>query len=99
MAVRIRLKRMGRTHSPFYRICAMDSRAPRDGRVIEELGTYDPADSTGTETVVLNKERAEYWLSVGAKPSETVLSILRKHDVAIPIKAKRKKRRKQPKES
>ncbi len=73
----LRLKRMGRKHSPFYRLGAMDKRAPRDGRVLEELGWYDPA-APEEKQMSFNAERIDYWLSVGAQPSETVRSLLRK---------------------
>ena len=79
MAVRIRLKRMGRTHRPFYRICAMDARAPRDGRVIEELGYYDPMVRETDARAVLNGERIDYWLGVGAQPSDKVKVLIRKY--------------------
>lgn len=79
MAVRIRLKRMGRTHRPFYRVCAMDSRTPRDGRVIEELGHYDPMVSDTDARAVLNKERIDHWLSVGAKPTDNVSTLIKKY--------------------
>lgn len=69
MAVRIRMKKMGRKHRAFFRICAVDSRSPRDGRVIEELGTYDPKVPDIDARVVLNNERVAYWLSVGALAS------------------------------
>ncbi|MBN2583929.1 MAG: 30S ribosomal protein S16 [Planctomycetes bacterium] len=77
MAVKIRMKRIGRTNRPFYRINAVDSRSARDGRVIEELGSYDPHGSDDKK-VRLNAERVQYWLSVGAQPSETVRSFLKK---------------------
>ena len=96
MSVKLRLKRIGRKNRPFYRIAVMDTRTPRGGRAIEIIGHYNPLPKDSAETVV-KKERAEYWLSVGAIASETVLSILKKHEVAIPIKAKRKKRRKKAK--
>jgi small subunit ribosomal protein S16 len=76
MAVKIRLKRMGAKNAPAYRIVVADSRSPRDGRFIEELGSYDPK-RPGTN-FVLNLERAKYWLSVGAQPSETVASFIKK---------------------
>ncbi|HDY64924.1 MAG TPA: 30S ribosomal protein S16 [Phycisphaerae bacterium] len=78
MAVRLRLKRMGRTHRSFFRLSAMDSRSPRDGRVIEELGWYDPSAKNPDEEVSLKRERIEYWLSVGAQPSDTVRDLLKK---------------------
>ena len=98
MSVRLRLQRAGRRNRPFYRIAVIDGRCPRGGRALEIIGHYDPLITDSAKTTEVKKERAEYWLSVGATPSETVLSILRKHDVAIPIRAKRKKRRKKPKE-
>lgn len=79
MAVRIRMKRMGRTHRPFYRICATDSRSPRDGRVIEELGFYDPMVKETDARAILNGERVEYWLGVGAQPSDKVKVLIKKY--------------------
>ena len=78
MAVRIRMKRMGRRHRPFFRICAMDSRKPRDGKAIEELGHYDPMVRDKSQRVKLDLERVEYWLSVGAQPSEKVAVLIKK---------------------
>ena len=79
MAVVIRMKRMGRKHRNFFRICATDSRAPRDGRVIEELGTYDTEIADTDARVTLNGERLQYWLSVGAKPSDKVGILIKKY--------------------
>ena len=79
MAVRIRMKRMGRTHRPFYRICAMDSRSPRDGRVIEELGFYDPMIRDTDARVTLKTERVDHWISIGALPTPKVGVLLRKY--------------------
>ena len=79
MAVRIRMKKMGRTHRPFYRICAMDQRSPRNGRVIEELGYYDTAVPETDARVVLKAERVDYWLSVGAQPSEKCAVLIKKY--------------------
>jgi small subunit ribosomal protein S16 len=73
------MKKMGRRHRPFYRICAMDSRVPRDGRVIEELGTYDPMVPEAHARAVLNADRIKYWLSVGARPSEKVRVLIKKY--------------------
>jgi small subunit ribosomal protein S16 len=75
------MKRMGRTHRPFYRICAMDTRSQRDGRSIEELGHYDPAQPDPAKAVSLQADRVRYWLSVGAQPSQTVRSLLRKQGI------------------
>ena len=82
MAVRLRMKKLGRRHRPFFRICAMDSRSPRDGRVIEELGHYDPMVRDPDARVVLKKERVEYWLGVGAKPTPKVAVLIRKYGTA-----------------
>ena len=82
--VRIRMKSMGRRHRPFFRICAMDSRTPRDGRSIEELGHYDPMCKNAETQTVLNVDRLRYWLGVGAQPSEKVQALLRRHGVKKP---------------
>jgi small subunit ribosomal protein S16 len=81
MAVKLRLKRMGRSNHPFYRLNAMDSRSPRDGRVIEELGYYDPRNKDQSKQFVAKLDRCRYWLDVGAIPSETVSSLLKKNGV------------------
>ncbi|KAA5544460.1 30S ribosomal protein S16 [Roseiconus nitratireducens] len=79
MAVRIRLKKMGRTHRPFFRVCAMDQRSPRDGRVIEELGFYDPMLPETDARAQLKADRIDHWLSVGAQPSEKVAVLIKKY--------------------
>ena len=76
MAVRIRLKRIGAKNTPAYRIVVADARSPRDGRFIEEIGSYLPSKRDPNYTIKL--ERAKYWLSVGAQPSETVASMIKK---------------------
>ncbi len=81
--VKIRLKRMGRRNRAFFRICAFDSREERDGRSIEQLGTYDPMEKDESKKVVLKRERIEYWLSVGAQPTETVASILKNNKIPL----------------
>src|SRR5204862_6500661 len=78
------MKSMGRRHRPFFRICAMDARTPRDGRSIEELGHYDPMVRNTEARTVLNVNRIRYWLSVGAQPSEKVQALLRRHGVEKP---------------
>jgi small subunit ribosomal protein S16 len=78
MSVKIRLKRTGAKNSPVYRIVVADNRSPRDGKFIEELGTYQPRQKGTNYT--LNLERAKYWMSVGALPSETVSSFIKKAD-------------------
>jgi small subunit ribosomal protein S16 len=79
VAVRIRMKMLGRKHRPFFRIVAIDSRQPRDGRIIEELGTYDPMVKNTDERVLLKPDRIKYWLGVGAKPSERVAVLVKKY--------------------
>lgn len=79
MAVRIRMKKLGRKHRPYYRICAMDIRRPRDGRVLEELGTYDPLVPDTDARAVFNSERVAYWISVGATPSDNVKVLIKKY--------------------
>ena len=76
MAVKIRLRRMGAKKAPFYRIVVADSRYPRDGRFIEEVGYYDPM--TEPATIKLDTEKVEKWLANGAQPTETVKSIINK---------------------
>ena len=75
MAVKIRLKRMGKKRKPFYRIVAADSRSPRDGRFIEEIGTYDPNQEPAE--VHVNEEVAKKWLANGAQPTETVARLFK----------------------
>jgi small subunit ribosomal protein S16 len=75
VAVKIRLKRMGKIRTPFYRIVVADSRTKRDGRVIEEIGTYNP--KTDPSTINVDSDRAQYWLGVGAQPTEAVAAILK----------------------
>lgn len=75
MSVKIRLKRVGSKNHPVYRIVVADSRSPRDGKCIEELGTYQPM--VAGDNVKLDAERADYWLKRGAQPSDTVASFIR----------------------
>src|SRR5947209_4920824 len=79
VAVRIRMKMMGRKHRPYFRIVAIDHRQPRDGRIIEELGSYDPMVRNTDERVKLKPDRLKYWMSVGAIPSERVATLLKKY--------------------
>lgn len=79
MAARIRMKRLGRSRRPFYRICAVDPRNPRDGKVIEELGTYDPMVRETDARAVFNEPRMQYWLSVGAQPSDAIRVLWKKY--------------------
>lgn len=77
----IRFKRLGRTHLPYYRLAAVDSRRPRDSKVIEELGTYDPMNPQLEKQFSANADRVKYWLSVGAQPSDTVRRLLQKNGI------------------
>ena len=79
MSVRIRMKKMGRAHRPFYRVCAIDKRSPRDGRVLEELGTYDTSVPDTDARALLKADRIDYWLSVGAQPSDKVAVLIKKY--------------------
>lgn len=76
MAVKIRLKRLGKIRAPHYRIVVMDARTKRDGRAIEEIGLYHPKNSPSV--IRVNSERAQYWLGVGAQPTEAVVAILKR---------------------
>ena len=78
--VKVRLKRIGAKKRPFYRIVIADSRAPRDGKFIETVGTYDPRKSPSE--VTLKADRIRYWLNKGAQPTDTVRSILKKNDIS-----------------
>lgn len=81
MAVAIRLKRMGAKREAFYRIVVMDTKSPRDGKSIEQIGYYNPMKEK--IDVKIDKEKAEHWLSVGAQPSQTVRSLLKKEGIAV----------------
>lgn len=81
MAVRMRLFRMGRTHRAFFRLHVVDSRSPRDGRVIEQIGHYDPIEKDAEKQIVVNLDRAKYWMDQGCQPSETVSSLLKRKGV------------------
>jgi len=75
VAVKIRLKRMGKIHAPFYRVVVMNSRTKRDGRAIEEIGKYHPTHEPSV--IEINSERVQYWLGVGAQPTEQVFALLK----------------------
>lgn len=81
MSVKLRLKKMGRKHRSFYRLSVMDGRSPRDGRVIEELGWYDPAAKEADKQISLKRERVEHWLKQGAQPTETVADLLKRQGI------------------
>ena len=78
MSVKLRLKRMGRSHGAFFRLNAIDSRSPRDGRVIEELGQYNPREKDKAKQFKADIDKCRAWLDKGAIPSETVSSLLKK---------------------
>ena len=82
MSVKIRLKRFGTRKRPFYRIVVMDSRAPRDGRALEEVGLYHPIEQEDQQ-IRLKEERIREWLKKGARPSPTVRRLLNKKDIHI----------------
>lgn len=79
MAVKIRLRRMGAKKAPFYRIVVADSRFPRDGRFIEEIGYYNPLENP--EVVKIDEEKAQKWIANGAQPTDTVKALLRKNGI------------------
>lgn len=88
MATKIRLRRMGAKKRPFYRVVIADARSPRDGRFIEEIGYYDP--STTPATINIDEEKALKWLADGAKPSDTVKSLLQKQGIIAKFADNRK---------
>jgi small subunit ribosomal protein S16 len=81
MAVRLRMTRIGRRHRPFFRINAVEAHTPRDGKVLEKLGHYDPLEKDATKQIVLSRDRVEFWLGKGAVPSDTVSEILLRHGI------------------
>ncbi len=93
MAVKIRMTRIGRRHRPFFRINAIDSRAPRDGRILEKLGHYDPILKDVDKQIVIDLERVQYWLDKGAVPSDSVSEILLRLGVKTKHYAEKKQRR------
>ena len=90
MSVKLRLRRLGRAHAPFYHIVASDSRSPRDGKYIEQIGTYDPI--ADPQKVKLDHEKAFRWLTTGAQPTETVRSILSHEGLMLKLHMWRKKK-------
>jgi len=78
LSVKLRLKRMGRKNRPYYRVVAADNRGKRDGKEIEILGHYDPLISEKDKQVVLQRDRVQYWLGVGAQPSDTVATFIKR---------------------
>ncbi len=104
MSVKLRFKRMGRSNKAFFRLNAMDSRSPRDGRAIEELGYYDPRNKDDSKQFVVNLDRCKWWLDHGAIPSGTVSTMLKRNGLdhkhlklprpgrpkPVPVEAKKK---------
>ena len=88
MALKIRLQRKGATHSPAYTIVVAEALARRDGRFVEILGNYNPCARGKTPELELNVERADYWMSVGAKPTDTVRSLIRRQRKEAAVEAK-----------
>jgi small subunit ribosomal protein S16 len=103
MSVKIRMSRQGRRHRPFFRINVIDSQTPRDGRIIEKLGHYDPLEKSTEKNIVLDLERVKYWLDKGAIPSDAVSEILLrkgiKHKYATDRKIRRALARKRAREA
>jgi len=98
MAVKLRLTRMGRRHRPFFRLNAVESKTPRDGRIIEKLGHYDPLEKDSSKAKVLNVERIQYWLKAGAVPSDTVAEMLAKAGIKTKYLEEREARREKARE-
>lgn len=84
MAVKIRMQRGGSTHNPYYRVVVTDIRSPRDGRFVEKVGIYDPKNKDEAKQILLELERIDYWLGVGAQPSDTVRSLIKKARKKVP---------------
>jgi small subunit ribosomal protein S16 len=93
MSVKIRMMRLGRRHRPFFRINAVDGRTPRDGRILEKLGHFDPIEKDVTKQLVLDLERVQHWLGLGAIPSESVDDILARNGLKTKFYVERKARR------
>jgi len=99
MAVKIRLKRLGRKNRAEFRIVAADAHAPRDGAVLEVLGLYHPREAEPDKVVRLDATRVHHWLSVGAQPTETVMSILKRNGIKLPwVERANEKRKKEVEE-
>jgi small subunit ribosomal protein S16 len=98
MAVKLRLTRMGRRHRPFFRLNAVESRTPRDGRILEKLGHFDPLEKDSSKAKVLNVERIKFWLAAGAIPSDTVAEMLAKVGIRTKYLDEKEARRKKARE-
>ena len=103
MAARIRMQRAGRKDLPFYRIAVFDARTRRDGRFIEKLGYYDPLAKDDDKRIVVDSDRYDHWISVGAETSEALTSLLKGAGLSVPVigagKRARKARRRQKKKA
>ncbi|MDH7598633.1 MAG: 30S ribosomal protein S16 [Sedimentisphaerales bacterium] len=97
MAVKIRLTRHGRRHRPLFRINAVEARTPRDGKILEMLGHYDPIEKDKSKQIVLNTERVKYWLDKGAIPTETVAHLLARCGIKTKFAEQKKARRQRAK--
>lgn len=97
MAVRIRMMRLGRRHRPFFRINAMEGRNPRNGRILEKLGHYDPIEKDPEKQVVINLERVQYWLDHGASCSDSINDLLKTKGIVTKAAAEKDKRREKAK--
>ena len=97
MAVKIRMMRLGRRHRPFYRINAVDGRTPRNGRILEKLGHFDPIETDPEKQLVIDMERVQYWLGIGAIPTESVDDILKKKGLVTKFYIEREARREKAK--
>ncbi len=93
MSVKIRMSRHGRRHRPFFRINVIDTHTPRDGRIIEKLGHYDPLEKAADKQLVLDIERAKFWLDKGAVPSDSVSEMLTRKGIKHKYAAEKKTRR------
>lgn len=93
MSVKLRLKRMGRRHRPYFRVVAIESRNPRDGATLEVLGTYNPMEPDRMKRVELNTERIDHWLDHGAVPSDTVRDLLLKAGMTVSPTARKAARK------
>lgn len=94
MAVKLRFVRVGKKNQPAFRLCAIESRNARDGAYLENIGFYDPSLADNKKKIRIDRARAEYWLSVGAQPSQTVLDFFKREKVAGLIRQKPKRKRK-----
>ncbi len=98
MAVKIRMKRLGRRHRPFFRINAVDDATPRNGRILEKLGHYDPIEKDKEKQLVLDLDRVKFWIDKGAVPSDTVSEMLEKLGIKTKALEERRARRERAKE-